>query len=130
MESGQYREAHGHLLALEADPATPENLATLGRELRARIEREAGRLRVERAPDVADAEVVLDTLPVPAEMLDTLIPVRSGEHRVVATRGAAMVATATVTATPGEVTDVRLQGEAPPPPPPPPSTSIAEEPAF
>ncbi len=129
MESGLYRDAHGHLLALEADPETPEDLATLGRELRARIEREAGRLRIRRAEALADADVVLDTLPVPPAVLDTDIPVRAGPHQVAATRGARMVASASVTASAGALTDVLLQA-APEQPAEPAPRSIVEEPAL
>ncbi|MCB9592524.1 MAG: tetratricopeptide repeat protein [Sandaracinaceae bacterium] len=132
VESGRYRDAHGHLLALEADPTTAENLATLARELRVRIEAEAGRLRVTLDPAIADAEVVLDTMPVPPEVLATAIPVRPGEHRVVATRGAEMITSATVTATAGTVSDVTLQAPllAVDPETPSTSTPIVEEPAF
>lgn len=134
VESGLFRDAHGHLLALEADPATPENLAALARELRARIEREAGRLRIRRGEALADAEVVLDTLPVPPAILDTEIPVGAGPHQVAATRGARMVASASVTASAGAVTDVLLDAEPEEPEDPaepaPASRSIVEEPAL
>ncbi|MBX3270362.1 MAG: tetratricopeptide repeat protein [Sandaracinaceae bacterium] len=119
VESGRYRDAHGHLLALEADAETaemPAPLAALARELRARMDREAGRLRIARAPAVRDAEVVLDTVPVPEAQLATALPVTPGEHTVVATRGARLIATVTVHASAGALTEVTLAAEEEPAP--------------
>ena len=132
VESGRYRDAHGHLLALEADPEASEELRTLGRGLRERMDAEAGRLRIERRPTAAHAEVLLDTVAVPPEVLATAIPVREGEHRVAVVDGPRTLDAQTVVATAGAVTDVLL-GPAPVEPDPivvPTETPIVEEPLF
>lgn len=133
VESGRYRDAHGHLLALEGDPEAGEDLLALGRGLRERMDAEAGRLRIERRPTAAGAEVLLDTIPVPEEVLATPIPVREGEHRVAVVDGPRTLDAQTIVARAGAVTDVRLGPESAvedPAIPLDPATPIVEEPLF
>lgn len=108
MELGAHREADTNLRALEAAPDTPDSLRELAAALRERMDREAARLRVERAPELADTRVALDEVPLSQEALDEDVYVEPGPHVVEATRGARSVARVSIRAEAGERTRVYL----------------------
>lgn len=108
VELGEVREAHTALLAVEGDPAAPANLQELSSQLRQRMQVGYGRVRIELAEELDEADVALDGESLSAELLATEIPVSNGQHRVVATRDEETVARATVTTHAGQLTHVAL----------------------
>lgn len=108
VEQGRFREAHGVLLEAEADPELPENLAAPIAQLRERMGREAGQLRITRSGAAEGAAVVLDAERVEEEWLLSPIPVAPGAHRVTAERAGETLATVEVDVAAGERAAVAL----------------------
>lgn len=108
VELGRYREARTQLDAVAADPTTSPDVAQLSEDLASRVRREAGRLSVERAPELSDAEVAVDSEPLDATWLQREVPLMPGRHVVTASRGGSTLARAEVQVGAGERTHVFL----------------------
>lgn len=108
VELGRYREAADHLARVAADPETPPRIAAVATELEARLGREAGRLRIERAEALADTSLAVDARPVDAARAEDAVVVAPGAHVVTASRGPTEVARARVDVAAGERTHVFL----------------------
>jgi hypothetical protein len=130
VELGRFRDARAELDRVEADPETSPDIAELSGALAARIRREAGRLSVERAEELVDAQVAVDAEPLAAEWLAREIPVAPGAHVVTARRDGEPVARAEVQVSAGERTHVYLGLGTVPGGPEDPSTPLFEEWGF
>lgn len=106
VELGRFREALEQVESVLASSHPPANIRALAQALEERIDREAGRLRVETSEE--DAEVSVDLERMPAAWRARPMPVTPGSHRVTLSRGAETLAEEELDVEAGALVQVRL----------------------